>query len=92
MSKFAKGTHAVGICARSGRKMLLRDMVSDGQYPALMVDPAWRDVKHPAETLRVFEDAVALRNPAPDVDNDTAGAGALLVVALGFTNYHGGGT
>lgn len=93
MPKYAKGLRAVGICARSGRKMLLRDMVPDGQNPGLLVDPAWRDIKHESERPLDVSDAEALRRPAPDIDDDSAGAGDTLAVAL-FTglNYHGGGT
>lgn len=48
--------------------MLLRDMVPDGQYPNLLVDPAWRDTKHPIEKPRPLKDAVGLRRPAPNID------------------------
>lgn len=90
--KYARGTHAVGICARSGRKMLLRDMVSDGNLPGLMVDPSWRDIKHPQEKPVDATDASALRRHAPDIDDDSAGDGGSLVTAMGFTNVFGGGT
>ena len=93
MPKYAKGTHAVGICARSGRKMLLRDMVPDGQNPGLLVDPDWRDIKHEQERPLDVSDATALRRPAPDIDDDSAGAGDTLAVALfSGENFFGGGT
>lgn len=63
--RYAKGEHALGECARSGRKMLLKDMVSDGYYPNLLVDPAWREDKHPQEYLPKVEDPVALYRPSP---------------------------
>ena len=44
---YAKGKWALGECARSGRKMLLRNMIADGYYPNLIVDPEWYDPKHP---------------------------------------------
>ena len=74
MPKYAKGKNAVGICARSGRKMRLLDMVPDGQNPGLLVDPDWRDIKHPIEKPLDVSDAEALRRPAPDTDDDSAGA------------------
>lgn len=94
MPKFAKGRNAVGICARSGRKMLLRDMVPDGYKPGLMVDPAWRDTKHPQERPVTTEEGIALRRPAPDVDDDSAGdSGETLAEALfPDDDYFGGGT
>lgn len=93
MAKFAKGKYAMGICARSGRKMPLKDMVPDGYKPGLMVDPAWRDTKHPAEKPQHLIDGVALKRPAPDVDDaDLAPGSDDLVTALGFTSYFGGGT
>ena len=66
--RYAKGKFAVGECARSGRKMLLKDMVSDGYYPSLVVDPAWYEGKHPQESLPEIEDPVSLWRPAPERD------------------------
>lgn len=48
--------------------MLLKDMVSDGYYPSLVVDPAWYEGKHPQESLPEIEDPVALWRPAPERD------------------------
>jgi hypothetical protein len=64
--KFARGTHAFGECQRSGRKMLLRDMVRDGYYPNLLVDPAWRDDAHPQDRPQVFVDPEGLQRPSPE--------------------------
>lgn len=93
MGKFAKGKWAVGICGRSGKKMLLKDMVEDGDIKGLLVDPAWRDIAHPADKPVDLSEGIALKKPAPDTDNDNPnGAGQSLVDAWGFTNYFGGGT
>lgn len=51
---------------RSGRKMLLRDMVQDGYYPNLIVDPAWAEEPHPQEHLPPLMDAQQLFRPAPE--------------------------
>lgn len=64
--RYASGKNAVGICARSGRKMLLKDMVSDGQYPNMLVDPDWFEGRHPQELLPKVSDPVGLYRPAPD--------------------------
>lgn len=48
--------------------MLLKDMVSDGYYPSLVVDPAWYEAKHPQESLPEIEDPVSLWRPAPERD------------------------
>lgn len=64
--KYARGTRAWGICGRSGRKMLLRDMVFDGRYPNMRVDPAWFEGKHPQEYLPKIDDPIALWRPAPE--------------------------
>jgi hypothetical protein len=75
--------------------MLLRNMVRDGQYPNLLVDPAWRDVKHPVEKPIRMDEGIALRRPAPDIDDDSAGMSAdTLAEALGFEpgSYFGGDT
>ncbi len=47
---------------------MLKDMVSDGYYPSLVVDPAWYEGKHPQESLPEIEDPVALWRPAPERD------------------------
>ena len=68
---YAKGRHALGECARSGRKMLLSDMIADGYYPNLIVDPAWYDPKHPQESLPSVIDPVVLFRPAPEREQGT---------------------
>lgn len=65
-NRYAKGKYALGECARSGRKMLLKNMVADGYYPNLIVDPAWREEKHPQEYLPMVEDPVGLYRPSPE--------------------------
>lgn len=69
---YARGKWALGECARSGRKMLLRNMVADGYYPNLIVDPMWYEPKHPQESLPSLKDPVTLFRPAPDRDNVSA--------------------
>lgn len=64
-NRYAPGRRAWGECGRSGRRMLLKDMVFDGRYPNMRVDPAWYEGKHPQETLPKVEDAIALYRPAP---------------------------
>ena len=93
MPKYATGKFAWGRCARSGRRMKLLDMVADGNYPGLMVDPDWRDIKNEQERPIDVSDAIALRRPAPDTDDDSAGAGSSLATALfSGQNIFGGGT
>jgi len=67
-SAYAKGKWALGECRRSGRKMLLRNMVADGYYPNLIVDPEWYEPKHPQESLPKVRDPTSLFRPAPDQD------------------------
>ncbi len=90
---FAKGKHAVGICQRSGRKLPYSQLVEDGDIPGLLVDPAWRDISHPAERPIRTKEAIALRKPAPDTDNDgTVPAGSLADELFPGENVFGGGT
>jgi hypothetical protein len=65
--KYAEGRRAWGICARGGHKLLLRDMVTDGRYPNLRVDPAWREDQHPQEMLTKVDDPIALYRASPEV-------------------------
>lgn len=65
--QYARGERAWGICGRSGRKMLLRDMIFDGRFPNMRVDPDWYEARHPLETLPMVDDPVALYRPSPEV-------------------------
>lgn len=95
---YAKGKWALGECARSGRKMLLRDMIADGYYPNLIVDPVWYEPKHPQESLPSVRDPTALFRPAPDrsfvggVVNFDGVSGLDPVPGGGFGADLGGGT
>lgn len=64
---FAKGNQAWGECQRSGKKMLLKDLVEDGYYPGLLVAPDWYEPRHPQERLKEVSDPIALEKPAPDL-------------------------
>jgi hypothetical protein len=70
VAKYVRGDKAVGICRRSGIKMLRKDMVEDGYYPGLMVHPDWADGRHPQERLPKLADPVTLYKPAPDDAGD----------------------
>ena len=69
--KFAKGKYAKGRDARTGDKVNYKDMVSDGQFPGLRVTPDSRDIKHPVEKPFDAEEGIALRFPAPDIEDDS---------------------
>ncbi len=69
---YAIGRNALGICARSGKKMLRRLMVYDGQYPDLLVAPDEWDPKHPQEYLPDVSDPVTLYDPTGDTDKEAA--------------------
>lgn len=72
--------------------MLLKDMVRDGET-GLLVDPAWRDEYHPQKIPPRMEEGIALKRPAPDLDDDSPGdSGQSLAEAMGWTNSFGGGT
>lgn len=84
-SAYAKGKWALGECRRSGRKMLLRNMVADGYYPNLIVDPEWYEPKHPQESLPKVRDPVSLFRPAPDQDRVSATVRLKDTVASGYS-------
>lgn len=66
--RYARGRHAWGECARSGDKVLRRNMVYDGHQPGLLVRRDWYEPVHPQEKLPPVSDPVGLRRPAPDRD------------------------
>ena len=59
---------ALGICAKSGKQMRLGDMVRDGYYEGLLVDPDWYDPPHPQEKLLPVFDPEGIQDPSPDLD------------------------
>jgi len=70
------------------------EMVDDGDKPGLRVHKTCRDIKHPAEKPLPLEDAVALRKPSPDIDDDGSDTPAPNLAETLFPddNYFGGGT
>lgn len=93
--RFARGKFAVGICMRCGGKHPLNKLVSDGQNPALKVHPHCRDIKHEQEKRQIKDDAVILKRPAPNTDDDSPSdtAGVNLTTARADSGpFFGGGT
>ena len=92
-AKYASGKHAKGRCGRCGFKVEYRDMVDDGQYPGLRVCEDCRDMKHPVERAFDAQDGIALRKPAPDIDDDTGvglnDANVTLVSTLDGNSFGG---
>lgn len=92
--RYAEGKHAWGRCQRCGDRYLLNQLRPDGYKPALLVGPCCYDIFPPAEKPFDASDATTLRRPSPDADDDSAGAGTTLAVALATTGVYpfGGGT
>ena len=93
MAAFATGKHAVGYCRKCGDKHKLSELRSDGQYPGLLVCGTCYDIKHPAERPVRVDDAIALRNPAPDLDvansRTLADDRPIGTILFGAGNYFG---
>ena len=64
--RYARGDKAWGECARSGKRLLRKNMVEDGQYPGLLVAPDWYEPKHHQETPVEVDDPIAIYKPAPE--------------------------
>lgn len=64
--KYARGERAWGECGRSGKRVLRKDMVEDGQRRGLLVAQEWYEPRHPQERVKNVTDAEALYKPAPD--------------------------
>lgn len=73
--KYAVGSRAFGMCARSNRKMLLRDMVRD-PLTGLPVDPDWAEPPLQRPPMDIT-DGVVLQDPAPDLDQ----IGTVIVIS-----------
>lgn len=80
--KWARGARAWGQCARSGKRMLLRDMVADGYIKGLRVAPDEYDPPHPQERFTPLIDAQFVRNPAPDLDRARDFASAYIYAGV----------
>lgn len=65
--RYARGTHALAECQRSGQKMRYRDLVEDGHIPGLLVHPDWYEPRHPQEFPVVTHDPQALYRPSPEI-------------------------
>jgi len=95
MKRHASGRYALGQCARCGFTAPYKQLVADEYKPGLRVHPWCKDEKHPAEKPIDAGDAVNLKYPAPDLDDDSAGNdGTTVATALGFTTgtYFGSGS
>ena len=79
MRDYARGDRAWGICKRSGRRMLLKDLVEDDQIPGLLVDPEWYEPRHPQEFPVSLIDPEAIWRPASELSVD---GGAPVIAAL----------
>ena len=92
--RYAEGKRAYGRCQRCGDRYLLNQLRPDGYKPELLVGACCYDVFPPAERPLDASDATILKRPSPDTDDDSAGAGSTLAVALAETGqfYFGGGT
>lgn len=65
--KYARGSHAVGECARCGAKRLYKNLVFDGYYAWMRVCPQCYEARHPQERIISAADPVALFRPAPQM-------------------------
>lgn len=89
--RYAKGTHALGLCQRCGFQYKLSQLREDGDT-ALLVCNSCFDIAHPAEQPIDATDAIALRRPSPDVEADDSREledDRPLGQVLGFSNYFG---
>lgn len=76
--KYAVGSRAWGMCARSNRKMLLHDMVRD-PLTHLLVDPDWAEPPLQRPPMDIT-DGVVLQDPAPDLDR----IGTVIILSAVF--------
>ena len=92
--KFASGAKAWGRCQRGGERVLLNQLRPDGYKPELLVCASCYDIFPPQLKPIDLTDAESLRRPSPDNDDDSAGAGSTLAVAIAETGVFpfGGGT
>jgi hypothetical protein len=70
--RYARGDKALGICERCSKKVLLKELRSDGYLRDLQVCPDCWDPYHPQERLPEVSDPVTLRDPTGDPDRAQA--------------------
>lgn len=76
---YARGPRAWGICQRSGKRLLRKDMVEDGHIEGLLVAPEWYEPRHPQELPpRDTEDPIAIYKPSPEDRLDDVSSCALI--------------
>lgn len=96
MPKYLKpgrsGSSQIGICQRSGQKMLRADMVEDGQVQGELVHPDWWEPYHPLLLPPPMRpDGLPKQRPAPD-DVFPMTAGVLTGLLSGGSGGGGGFT
>lgn len=84
-SRYAQGSKAWGECERSGKKMLLKDMVYDGEWPDMRVAPGEYDPEHPQEYLPDEFDPETLWDPTTDLDKASSEQGDIRLPVASFT-------
>ena len=78
MAKYAKGKYAFGFCDRTGFRYKLKDLVPQikaGRMTGLMVGNDMLDEDQPQNflgRLGDYSDPQAIRNPRPDLSQDTS--------------------
>jgi hypothetical protein len=78
MARFAKGKYAFGFCDRTGFRYKLKDLVPQvraGRMTGLMVGRDMLDKDQPQNflgRLGDYADPQALRDPRPDISEDTS--------------------
>jgi hypothetical protein len=94
MSKYAKGYKAYFICDRSGRKYPYNQAVKEPgtgwKVHWTESDGMWNIVDHPQNfTPHDVSDTIGLRNPRPDINEETSISEASWLGAIGVsaTNF-----
>lgn len=82
--RYAAGRRAYGYCARSGQRLLLREMVEDPRT-GLLVAPDWAEPVDPRPPTDLI-DGIALHRVAPDPDR----IGTMAYIGTGSDPATGG--
>lgn len=84
-SRYARGSKAWGLCERSGKKMLLKDMMYDGEWPDMLVSPDEYDPQHPQEYIPDEFDPETLYDPTTDLDKASSEQGDIRLPIFDFS-------
>lgn len=79
-----RDSRAWGICQRSGKRILLKDLVQDGYIPGMLVQSSWHEPRNNDLQRPNLFDRVNLTRPSPDNNQENH---TVMFPCFSFTTF-----